>query len=448
MIPSTTKFLPSYRSIWLLSFPLIIAGISETIVALTDTIFLANYGTNELAALGLSNSLYIVALFLILGFVDGIQISIGRRAGEERYKEIGKVLNQGLYLLGLISIVMILFVLYIVPLLTTELFQSKEIHASVTLYLNIAIFGIIFHSFNLALSVFYIAISRTSVFIGATLVLAITNISLDYLLIFGNYGFSEMGIEGAAVASLVAEISFSIFLLIDILRRRYIKIYGLFLFEKVDRAIIRTLSKLSMPVSLGVLIESLRWFLFFVIIEHLGEKSLATATIVFSLYSLLLIPIYAFSETTCSMVSNLIGQKDEKDLFKLIFKTILLAYLSVVPILVATIIFPEYLLALFATEESMLQSALSILMIIVIATIVAVPAEIFTSSVAGTGDTTVPFAIEIIVSLAILSYAYYAAFVALLSLEYIWLTEIIGWTIYLILSWIWLRSGFWKRLRI
>jgi len=443
-----TKFLPTYRNIWILSFPLIIASISETIIVITDAIFLSHYGMTELAALGMADTIYAISLFLILGFVDGIQITIGRRAGEENHKQIGRVLNQGLYLLAILSALMISFVIFVVPLITVELFQSKEVHTAVDFYLKIAIFGLFFHAFNLALSAFYVGISKTKVFIGATLILAITNILLDYLLIFGNFGFAEMGIKGAAIASLSAEIAVSIFLVIDIIRQNYIRIYGLFLFERWNYTIIKTLAILSAPVSLEVLIQSVRWFLFFLIIEQLGEDPLAIATIIFSCYALLQIPIEAFAETVCSMASNLLGQKDEKKIEQLVLKTVKLGYLSLLPMLTATLFFPEYILAIFSPDEAMIESAVSTLMIIVFATVLAVPANIIASAVAGTGDTVATLVIEFIVSISILSYAYYGALIAGFSLEFIWLSEVIGWSVCLLLSWIWLRSGHWKRLNI
>ncbi|QOY54693.1 MATE family efflux transporter [Candidatus Sulfurimonas marisnigri] len=443
-----TKFLPTYKNIWLLSFPLIVAGISETIIGITDTIFLSYYGTTELAALGLADTIYVISLFLIFGFIDGIQITIGRRAGEEQHKNIGKVLNQGLYLLAVISSLMILLVLHVIPLITIELFQSNEIYESVELYLSIAIYGLFFHAFNLAMSAFYVGISRTRVFIKATIILAVTNISLDYLLIFGNYGFSEMGIEGAAVASLVAEIAVSLFLITDIIRHRYIKTYGLFIFEKVNFTIIKTLTMLSAPVSMEALIESLRWFTFFLIIEQLGEDALAATTIIFSCYAILLIPIDAFSETICSMVSNLLGQKDEKKVTQLVLKTVALGYLTVLPALIVTIFFPEYILAIFSESENITQTIITTLMIVSFATMLAVPANIIASAVTGTGDTMINLFIEIIVSLIILSYTYYVAIIANLSLNYIWFAEVIGWGVCLLLSWLWLKSNLWKRLNI
>lgn len=443
-----TKFIPNYRNIWTLTFPLIIVGASEATVTIIDTIFLAHYGTTELAALGLASTIYILSLFLIYGFVDGIQILIGRRAGEEQPKQIGKVLNQGLYILMALCAVIIVLVLSFVPMATVKLFESQGVHTAVNLYLGIAIFSLFFHAFNLALSTFYVGISRTNVFIGATLVLAITNISLDYLLIFGNFGFEEMGIEGAAIASLVAEAAFSLVLIIDIKRRRYIDTYGLLVFEKVDTAIMRTLTILSTPVSLDVLVESLRWFLFFLIIEHLGENTLAVTTIIFSYYTLLLISVDAFAETVSSMISNLIGQKDNKQIGKMISKTILLSFVSIVPMLIITYFYAEPILSIFSEDQTMIDSAMPILVVIVLATLIAIPADIISASVAGTGDTTVTLVIEIIVSTTILVYTYYAAFVADFSLTYIWFAEVIGWLVCLVLSWSWLYSGAWKRLNI
>ena len=109
------KFKPTYKSIWGISFPIMIAGISETVVDVTDTIFLAHYGITELAAVGLAASIFGVALFLTLGLVDGIQIVISRRAGEEKPGAIGEVFNQGFYLLTLSSLFMILIIIFVVP---------------------------------------------------------------------------------------------------------------------------------------------------------------------------------------------------------------------------------------------------------------------------------------------------------------------------------------------
>jgi Na+-driven multidrug efflux pump len=229
------RFRPTYWNIWGISFPIILAGISETIVDITDTIFLAHYGITELAAIGVADAIFGLALFLSLGLVDGLQIIIGRRTGQNQPDEIGRIFNQGLYLLTVSSLVLIFVLIFVVPALTTNIFASANVHAAVNTYLGVAAYALLFQSFNLAYSAFYVGISRTRVLIGAAVILALTNITLDYVLIFGQMGFPELGIEGAAIASLSAEIVTFLYLTLDVLRQRYSKIYGLFHFAKWNK---------------------------------------------------------------------------------------------------------------------------------------------------------------------------------------------------------------------
>jgi putative MATE family efflux protein len=440
------RFRPTYRNIWGVSFPIIIAGISETVVDITDTIFLAHYGILELAAIGMSDAIFGLALFLSLGLVDGIQILIGRRAGEEKKQDIGRVFNQGLYLLMIVSLAMILVLVFIVPVLSSGLFASENIHTLTNQYLQIAAYALLFQSINLAYSTFYVGISRTRVLIGSAIVLAVTNITLDYLLIFGKAGLPELGIEGAAIATLTAEVAMFAFLTLDVIRKGYIRQFGLLRFDRWNSELTYKLTSLSIPVSLDALVDMSKWLILIVIIEQLGEETLASANIIFSIYALLLIPVDSFSETICSMASNLIGQRNIAQLKMLIRRTVMLSYLTVMPLLVLTILFPELVLSVFTLDKALIAASIYGLLVIALATFVAIPAEAIYSTIVGIGDTRVTLTIQVIVAVSTLCYAWYAAIYKGYALEYVLLAELIGWILCLILSWLWLRTGFWKRL--
>ena len=88
------------------------------------------------------------------------------------------------------------------------------------------------------------------------------------------------------------------------------------------------------------------------------------------------------------------------------------------------------------------------LLIIIFATLLAVPADAYYSAVAGTGDTRVTLIIQSIVAIFTLVYAWYAALIFAWKLEYILLAEVLGWLVCLILSWAWFRSGLWRSLRV
>lgn len=442
------RSLPTYRSIWGVSYPIIIAGVGETVVDITDTIFLAHYGIPEVAAIGMVDAIFALALFVSLGLVDGIQILIGRRAGELKAREIGRVFNQGLYLLALVSIVMVTLLVFVVPVVTRDLFASENVYTLTNQYLRIAAYALVFQSFNLAYSTFYVGISRTRVLIGSAIVLVITNIALDYLLIFGNAGFPELGIEGAAIATLSAEIAMFLYLTLDVIRKGHVQKYGLLHLEKWDTSLARRISGLSIPVSLDALTETSRWLVLIGIIEQLGEQALASATIIFSVYALLLIPVDSFSETICSMASNLIGQRRMEALHILIRRTMRLSYLAIAPMLLITMLFPELLLSIFTPDQFMIDASTGGLLVIALVTLIAVPADAYFSTVVGTGDTIITLGIQLLVTAFTLAYAWYAAIYRGYALEYVLLAELVGWGLCLSLSWYWFRTGLWKRLSL
>lgn len=443
-----TKLQPSYKSIWGISFPIIIAGISETVVEVTDTIFLAHYGMVELAAVGLAASIYGVALFVALGLIDGIQIIIARRAGEGRNTQIGEVFNQGVYMLTLAAIAMILLVVLVLPLLSANFLASEDINTKVNAYLRISAHALLFQSFNLAYSAFFVGISKTRVLIVATAILAITNVVLDYALIFGNLGFNESGIEGAAIATLSAEIATFLFLTATIFHRGYNHIYNMLHFTRWNATLYKKLVNISTPVSLEALLVSVKWFLFFVIIEKLGEQQLGLASIIFSCYAVLLIPIDSFSESACSMVSNLIGQKRQHDLVLLIRRTIVLNYTVVFPVLVLTLVFPELILAVFTTDHWMIANSTHSLDLIALAILIAVPGEAFFTAIVGAGDTRTSLSIQAITTVITVTSVYLIAIVLKLDPPFVWLSEVLSWSVCLILSWLLFRSGYWQRLKI
>ncbi len=442
------KVRPAFRPIWAVSFPIIIAGVSEKIVELTDVLFLARYGIVELGAIVLADAIFELSIFLIVGLADGIQIVIARRVGQGQEEEIGRVFNHGLLLLTLTSLAAIAVIKIGTPYLAAVAIASADVARAVDDFLQIFAFACLFHAVNLAYSALYVGLSRTRVLIGATAVLAVTNIVLDYGLIFGNLGFPRMGIRGAAIASLTAEIGAFLFITAYAWRRADFRRYGLYHFRKLSRSLWKLLAAISSPVALDALVETLRWLLFFLIIEQLGETSLAMANIVYSCYALLLIPVEGLSETTCSMVSNLVGQAKASSIGVLLRRTMFLSLLIVSPFVLFSLIWPEYVISVFTSDPELIAGCVNSLRVVLLAVLVVIAGEMWGSAVAGTGDTVATLLIEIIVTICILSWAYAAAFLLDLPLEYVWFSEVIGWSVCFLLAFVWLKSGIWKRLYI
>lgn len=442
------KFQISSRRIWAISYPVILAGLSEKIVEITDTIFLARYGIVELGAVALADATFEVAIFLTVGLAEGIQIFIARRAGQGRNAEIGHVFNQGLWVLSALSIVLMVLIRFASPWISDWVTSSDAVGTAVDDFLRIIAFAVVFHSANMAFSAFYVGISRTAVLIGATATLAVTNIALDYCLIFGHFGFPRLGIEGAAIASLAAEIAAFAFLFVFTLAKTDLRKYRLFRFTRWDVDLIGRLTAISSPVAIEVLLDGVRWFVFFVIIERLGAPALAMANIVYSCYGLFVIPIDGFAETACSMVSNLVGQGKARTIWALLRRAMTLGTVVVLPILAVSAWLPEVVLWIFTPDDVLVEGSIGSLRVIVLAVMMAIPAEMIASAVTGTGDTTATFVIELISTVAILSCAYVAAIQLQLPLAAVWASELVGVGLTLGLAYYWLRSRRWQRLHI
>jgi len=436
------------RAIWAISLPIIIAGANETIVEVTDTIFLARFGMVELGAVAVAAALFEVVSFFTFGLGDGIQIICARRAGQVDQRGIGQAFNHGTALILATSVVLFFVIRIGSPFVTAWVLQSAEVREAVDAFLAIAAFAVFFHGLNLAYSAFYVGIARTRVLVAATTALALTNVALDWVLIFGNLGAPRLGIRGAAFASLAAEIVTFLFLTAYAVLRGDVRRYGMFRFERPRLALARVVAGVSWPVALESLVSTARWFLFFVIVERLGEAPLASANVVFSIYALFLLPIEGFSDTTTTLVSQLLGQDRMDAIGGVVRRAATSAALLVAPFLLVSLVRPDLLVALFASDAVSLEGAGASLRVVALAVAVVIPAEMVFGAVAGTGDTKSTLLIEVALSSTVLVWVWTTGIGLALPMPVVWGGEVLGWLVCFLLSLLWLNSERWKRLEI
>lgn len=168
-----------------------------------------------------------------------------------------------------------------------------------------------------------------------------TNVVLNYVLIFGKLGLPALGISGAAIASSVSEAVSTVFFLIYTLRRVDYRRYGLFVHCRINWPMLRHVMSVSVWVMIQNGVAFLGWFVFFVAMEHHGERSLAVTNIVRSISSFLFMFVNAFASTNSSLVSNLIGAQKHDEVLPMCRRTIRLCYAFVVPAGILMAVFPN-----------------------------------------------------------------------------------------------------------
>jgi putative MATE family efflux protein len=434
------------REIWRIAYPIMLGNLAQTIITFTDTAFLGHLGTNELSASMMAGLYYYVFTTLAMGFAVGIQIFIARRYGEGDFKKIGVVFQHGaLFVLGL-GILLFSILFFFSHRLLHVIIESESIYASASEYLRFRQFGIMFVVFNFLFRSFYVGISSTRVITYSTLIMAVVNIFFDWALIFGHAGLPEMGIGGAALASLLAEITAFFFFWIY----TYFKVpheeYGMFRWHKWQPDLMGSILKVSFPSMIQRLFSFGTWFIFFVMIEKMGEMAIGISSVVRSTYMILIIPCFAFAATANTLTSRIIGEGKSKEVMSVLWKVVKNSVLCASVLAVVTFIMPQLVLHIYTEDMALAQAAVPSVYVIAVATMLGAVAMVFFEAVSGTGNTSAAMALEFGVLIVYIVYVYLMSKTS--SVAGVWTAECLYNLLIGTISFVYIRKADWGRKRI
>ncbi len=438
----------SYASILKISLPIIIGLTAQNLMVVIDTAFLGRLGEVTLGAAAIGGIFYLCLVMLGAGFSVGVQIVIGRRNGEGNYKQIGQVFDLAAYFVVVLALVLFLFLTYGAPTFLGWFLKSEGVLQESLVYLKFRRFGFFFGFMVLVFNAFYTGITRTRMLIASTSLMAITNILLDYGLIFGHFGLPAMGIAGAAIATNIAEVVTFIFFLIAVRIRPVISLYRLFRLDRPNWVVYRSLLKVASPVMFQYFFSFAAWFVFFMIIEQIGETALAASNITRSYYMLLMIPVWGLSSATNSLVSNLIGQGRSGEVISLIRKVMWLGLSATLVLVLFNWMYPYQIISFFTKDAILAEATVPLFRVISFALLAFAAGMIMFSGLSGTGKTFVALIIEVLSISFYLLTAFILAVVLKAPAHVVWFVEVVYFLVLGIASFMYLRSGRWKVFKI
>ena len=438
----------SYKRIWEISWPLMAGLFAENLVGVVDTAFLGHVGDLELASSAIASTFYIILYVVGMGFGVGTQILIARRNGEKNYEKIGGFFENSLYFVWIFSLVMVIFSFLFSKKILGFILNSEDIINASIRYLNIRVFTLFFSLGCVMMRSFFVGIQVTKyIGIGAFIVAA-TNFVFDYILIFGKLGLPAMGLDGAALASVIAEVAGLGYYVFIIIKKIDLNKYNVFKFRKPKLKIVYQTMNLSIFTMLQNLISLSVWFLFFVIIEKTGEKNLAASNIVRSFYILALCPVWAFSSAVSTMVSNAIGAKQRRYVFRIIKNVACFSFITSIVTSMPILISAKGIMAIYTDNAELIQLGYKSLYTVGIANILSAITWVIFSAISATGNTKIALFLE---SSTLTVYLYLVFIFANnfpSNLEIIWSSEIIYNILLGIASVLYLRSYHWVKKEI
>lgn len=301
----TTKY--TYKEIWLIAYPILISLIMEQLIGMTDTAFLGRVGEIELGASAIAGVYYLAIFMMAFGFSIGAQILIARRNGEQQYRTIGPIFYQGVYFLLALAIVAFTLSLCFSPHLLKLVISSQHIYDASISYINWRVFGFFFSFVGVMFRAFFVGTTQTKTLTLNSIVMVLSNIVFNYILIFGKFGFPALGIAGAAIGSSLAEMVSVIFFIVYTWKRIDCKKYALNQLPSFQPETLKRILNISFWTMIQNFFSLSTWFMFFLFVEHLGERALAITNIIRNVSGIPFMVAMAFATTCGSLVSNLIG---------------------------------------------------------------------------------------------------------------------------------------------
>lgn len=192
------------RAIAVLGLPLIGGHLAQTAIGVTDTVMVGWYGVAELAAIGLGSTYFFVFFLMGAGFAWAVMPMVASFAAEKDETSLRRATRMGLWLSVLFSVV-VMPLLYWSESILLALRQDPDVAANAATYLSVAGWGLIPALLVMVLKSYLSALERTQVVLWITLIAAVVNALANYALIFGNWGAPELGIVGAAYASIITQ---------------------------------------------------------------------------------------------------------------------------------------------------------------------------------------------------------------------------------------------------
>lgn len=304
--------------------------LGHTFVSFVDNIMVGQLGTAELAAVSLGNSFMFIAMSIGIGFSTAITPLIAEADASNNFKQAKSTYKHGLFLCTTLGILLFLLVFFSKPLMYL-MQQPEEVVVLAIPYLNLVAFSLIPLVIFEAIKQFTDGMSMTKYPMYATLIANIVNVVLNYLLIFGKFGFPEMGMVGAAYGTLVSRIIMVIYLwtLLRYKERsrkivRNIKLFTLD-FSMIKKIVnIGSLSAMQMFFEVAIFTSAI-W-----LSGLLGKNSQAANQIALNLSSMTFMVAMGLSVASMIRVGNQKGLKNYKELRRIAFSIFLLGILLAV----------------------------------------------------------------------------------------------------------------------
>jgi MATE family multidrug resistance protein len=437
-----------------IAIPMILSMGSWSLMYFVDRVFLTWHSRDALAAALPAGILSFTLGAFFLGTAGYVNTFVAQYVGAKRPERVGAAVWQGIHFSILAGVLLLVWIPF-APWIFDAAGHDPAIRDLEVDYFQIMMMGWVPILVMPAVSSFYSGRGVTRPVMWVNFFAASVNVFLDYLFIFGHFGFPTMGIRGAALATVLAHcVGMTVFLVMFFGKenRRTFNTLNAWCF---DMDLFRRMMKFGTPNGVQFFVELMGFSLFILIVGRLGTAELAATNLAFNINTLGFIPMLGLGIGVSTLVGQYLGKDDPVLAERSVWSAAQISLLYMCAMAFLYLVIPRFFFAPFLTNENAAEVEPVIAISVVLLRFVAVYSVfdgiyiVFSAAVKGAGDTRFVMWVTMIVSMTVMvlpiwmgitrfglglygAWAFLTAYIILLS----------------IIFYFRFRGGKWKRMRV
>ena len=402
------------RDIGKLALPITTAFVAMGLMGIIDTMIVGNYDTDQLAYIGLANSIFVVLFTIPIGLLQGVLIKSSQKFGARKFQSTGKIYNEGRKYALLLGVVFTLLGIQGETILRL-LGQDEDMVRHGGRVLRIFVLSIPFILMYVNANFFLQSIRRPYVGMYGIIAANVLNIAINPLLVYGKFGLPEMGAAGSATSTLIVRIFLAVYILAYIRRmKKNPKLNQRFGLSRSYRTWWND-SQRTRKIGYGIAIMTIAANGSFSIVSTfagwMGQHTMATFVIMINVSSLLFMICFSISQATSIVAANAYGRKDRKGILMATNAGYVISLSTIITLITLLYNYPVQVFGIFTNDQSVIKVIQSLLPILLADLFIdALPLNI-NGALNGRGDVKIPTINQVIAFLGVrVSASYFFAF--------------------------------------
>ena len=425
----SAEYLKNYKATLLLAYPVVLSQLGHIMVGVADTAMVGQIGTIEQAAVALSNSFYTIVLVFGLGVSYGVTPLVAAADSAKNYAENASLLKHGLIINTFVGILLFLLLLMVSPLLRF-IDQDEHVVELASPFLNVMMLSMIPLCIFSAFKQFAEGLSYTQVAMFVTVGGSLLNILLNYLMIFGHWGFPSMGLMGSCWASFISRVAMAIVMFVYMFRYKKFRPYTQnFHFRSISKELIKKILGIGIPSGLQWVFEVAAFAFAVIMIGWISPKAQAAHLVALSLAAVTYMMASGLSAAASVRVGNQYGLKSRRGVRIAGFSVFMMVTLFMSFTATCFVLFRDYLPTLFNKDPEVIMVSSSLLIVAAFFQLSDGVQVVALGALRGIRDVTIPTAITLVAYWVIgLPMSYIFAFPLKMGILGIWYGLFLGLT--------------------